>query len=139
MPKNDQKKLLFIAGGIGITPFRSMLKYLIDTKQQRDISLIYSVNSEDDIAYQTLIQEAQAKLGVKIGYVISGRSAKTSLPYAVNARLNADFIRRTVPDLFERTIFISGSHGMVEAVEESLHSLNVSRANIKVDFFPGYA
>lgn len=39
LPSDPAQKLVFIAGGIGITPFRSMLKYLLDTKQRRDIVL----------------------------------------------------------------------------------------------------
>src|SRR5258708_34079548 len=42
LPKDPQKKLVFIAGGIGITPFRSMVKYLLDRDEKRAITLFYS-------------------------------------------------------------------------------------------------
>ncbi len=45
LPKNKKKKFMFIAGGIGITPFRSMVKYLKDTNDTRDIALLYSVRT----------------------------------------------------------------------------------------------
>jgi len=58
MPSNKKKKLVFIAGGIGITPFRSMIKYLIDTKQKRDIVLIYSNRTKTDVIYKNIFDSA---------------------------------------------------------------------------------
>ena len=49
LPGDQSRKLAFIAGGIGITPFRSMLKYLIDTKQRRDIVVLYANRRPQDI------------------------------------------------------------------------------------------
>ena len=42
LPEDKNKKLVFIAGGIGVTPFRSMIKYLIDKNEKRDIIIFYS-------------------------------------------------------------------------------------------------
>ena len=58
MPRNKKKKLVFIAGGIGVTPFRSMIKYLVDTKQTRDIAMVYANKSVDDIAYKDFFDQA---------------------------------------------------------------------------------
>jgi hypothetical protein len=54
LPKNHQKELVFIAGGIGITPFRSMIKYLIDTNEKRNITLLYSNKKVTDISTATI-------------------------------------------------------------------------------------
>lgn len=51
LPADATEKLVFIAGGIGITPFRSMLKYLLDTQQRRDIVLIYVNKAAQEIVY----------------------------------------------------------------------------------------
>src|SRR6185437_10266431 len=51
LPKDKRQKLVFIAGGIGITPFRSMLKYLVDKHEKRSIVLFYANKHAEEIAY----------------------------------------------------------------------------------------
>jgi len=65
LPADESKKLVFLAGGIGITPFRSQIKYLIDTKQKRDIILFYSNRTPADIAYKEIFDQAQINFGLK--------------------------------------------------------------------------
>ena len=64
LPKDKNKKLIFIAGGIGVTPFRSMIKYLIDNNEKRDIVIFYSNKSFADIAYKEIFDEAAKKLRI---------------------------------------------------------------------------
>lgn len=77
LPKDRRQKLAFIAGGIGITPFRSMVKYLVDTGQRRPIILLYTVRKAGDITYQDVWEEAAAKLGVRTVYVATEESPPT--------------------------------------------------------------
>lgn len=139
LPKDPHKKLVFIAGGIGITPFRSMIKFLIDINQKRDITLLYSANSEDDIAYRDILETARKKMNINTLYVISGKGSKISKPNSVNGMIDARLIKTYIPDLYNRIFYISGTHEMVESIQEILSQLGVKRANIKTDFFPGYA
>jgi len=139
LPNNHQQKLLFIAGGIGITPFRSMIKYLIDNNEQRDIVLLYSASSVKQLAYLKDLEESRNKLGIKIYYVISKDDG--NLPdedYFIAGRINNQLIRSLVPDCDQRMIYISGTHPMVESLQESLPHIGVKFRNIKVDYFPGY-
>jgi len=125
LPEEKSEKLAFIAGGIGITPFRSMIKYLMDKNEERDIVLFYLCKTESDVAYKEILEEAR-QIGVKTVYVIG-------------ATLNAEKINIEAPDIIDRTIFISGPHGMVEAFKKTLQDMGVSKNRIKIDFFPGYA
>ncbi len=127
LPDDQNKKLVFIAGGIGITPFRSMIKYLIDKNEKRDIVLFYSVKTEDEIAYKEVIDQANS-VGVKVVYIITDKVGF----------LDAEKIKNNVTDLNDRTFYISGPRGMVVAFEKLLKDLGVSRTMIKTDFFPGY-
>ncbi len=138
LPKDPSQKLLFIAGGIGITPFRSMVKYLIDKRQQRDIVLFYSARSPEYVAYTELFDEAAKKINLKVGYVIDGNQAGR-LENGINGRLNAKLISSKVPDFKDRLIYISGPLKMTEEIKEDLIAVGVNRANIKIDFFSGYA
>lgn len=138
MPEDSSRKLVFIAGGIGVTPFRSMIKYLIDTKEKRDIILIYSVYKEEDIAYRETFSQAKA-IGLKTIFILTGKSAKVTKANTYRSVVNGRLIKKAIPDFNERLFYISGSHGMVESLQESLHEMGIKHADIKTDFFPGYA
>jgi ferredoxin-NADP reductase/Na+-translocating ferredoxin:NAD+ oxidoreductase RnfD subunit len=126
LPRSREKKLVFIAGGIGITPFRSMIEHLLNTKEYRNIVLLYSNKTDADIAYKPLLDRAQAELGIRTVYVTGGR-------------IDNALIAREVPDYRERLFYISGPHGMVESFRKALRSMGVSWLKIKSDFFPGFA
>ncbi|TSC85086.1 MAG: hypothetical protein G01um101413_470 [Parcubacteria group bacterium Gr01-1014_13] len=138
LPKDKNKKLVFIAGGIGITPFRSMVKYLLDTKEKRNIILLYSNYTPADIAYRDLFDQGERELGIKTIYTIS------STPYPADwqgerGMVDDKMIMRTVPDFKERTFYLSGSNNMVVAFEQILRKIGVPKQQIKKDFFPGLA
>jgi len=139
LPEDKAKKLVFIAGGIGITPFRSMIKYCTDVNEKRDIVLLYSNKTIADIAYKEIFDEAAAKIGVKTIYMITNQ---TGISRPANMRagyINADTILNEIPDYRERTFYISGPRGMVVMFKKTLSDLGIERGKIKTDFFPGFA
>lgn len=139
LPSDDSQKLAFIAGGIGITPFRSMLKFLVDKRQSRDITLLYSERSTRHFAYRDILKEARHKLGIKTVYAITDSTAVPRDWPGQTGRISAAMIKKTVPDFADRTFYIAGSQPMVQNVQNILLELGVSRRQIKTDFFPGYA
>jgi ferredoxin-NADP reductase/Na+-transporting NADH:ubiquinone oxidoreductase subunit NqrB len=138
MPKDVSQKLVFIAGGIGITPYRSMIKYLLDTDEKRVITLLYSETSADELAYTDIFDQAQKQLGIKVVYTLTGPNPPASWK-GITGLITAEKIAREVPDYLERIFYISGSHTLVLAMQNNLRSLGVPRRHIKTDFFPGYA
>lgn len=126
LPSDRDRKLVFIAGGIGITPFRSMLKYMTDTHKCYDAVLLYGVNSEDEIVHRNVFEKAATDCGLKPVYVIK-------------ERIDENLIKRDVPDWRERLFYVSGPQGMVKAFEEMLADMGVHISHIKHDYFPGYA
>jgi ferredoxin-NADP reductase len=139
LPEDLERELVFIAGGIGITPFRSMIKYLLDKKQKRFITLLYSNKTTKDIAYKEIFDEARAELGIKTLYVVTGKDEIVTGNFVQRGAIDARMIEREVPDYKNKTFYISGPRGMVDAFENTLKSIGVSRKNIKTDFFPGFA
>jgi len=139
LPKNKNQKLVFIAGGIGITPFRSMIKYLIDRNQKRDIVIFYSNKTFNDIAYKEIFDEAEQKLGIKTIYCLSDQS---SLPLNWNGEkgfISQEMMEKYVSDFKKRTFYISGPRSMVSAFLETLKNSGLSKNQIKTDYFPGFA
>ncbi len=137
LPKDPRKKLVFIAGGIGVTPFRSMVQYLLDKKERRPIVMFYSNRNAGDIAYKDVFDRAETELGIKTIYALTNE--KTPVPGTYNGPVSADLIRQQIPDYRDRTFYISGPHTMVDAFETTLRDMGVSRFKIKSDFFPGFA
>lgn len=135
LPKNKDKKLVFIAGGIGITPFRSIIKYLLDVREKRDIILLYSNYTPADIVYKDIFDQGGRQLGIKTIYNI------TNTPYPNDWRgergfIDEQMIKRIVPDYKERIFYLSGSHSMVVVFEQTLQKMGVKKWQIKKDFFP---
>ena len=129
LPKDQNKKLVFIAGGIGITPFRSMIKYLIDTNQKRDVVIVYSAKTKDEFMYVDVLRQAQDKLGVRTIYNES----------STQGHIDSVTFAKYIPDYKERTFYISGSHGVVESFDNALKNLQVPASQIVTDYFPGFA
>ncbi|HSX09554.1 MAG TPA: hypothetical protein VLF93_05340 [Candidatus Saccharimonadales bacterium] len=137
LPKERMQKIAFFAGGIGITPFRSMIKYLSDTGETRDIVLCYSNKTEDEIAYKDIFDEAHTKFGLKVVYTLTDLH---NIPHGwkgETGRINADLIKREIPDFAERLFYLSGPQSMVNGYEKVLKNIGVHQNNIKKDFFPG--
>lgn len=137
LPADDREKLVFIAGGIGITPFRSMLKYLLDTQQRRDIVLIYANKTPEEIVYRDILEAAYTRLGVKIFYTLTDLTTIPRNWPGFKGRINEQMILRTIPDYDERTFYLSGPPEMVRASEQALKNMGVRGGQIKKDFFPG--
>ncbi|MFI5265167.1 MAG: FAD-dependent oxidoreductase [Candidatus Levyibacteriota bacterium] len=138
LPKDVNQKLVFIAGGIGITPFRSILKYLIDIKQKRPIIQFYANKNASEIAYADVFNAAQQELGIKTVYTLTDTSSIPSDWKGKTGRIDATMITEEVPDFKERIFYLSGPHAMVEAYKETLRNMGVPSKHIKVDFFPGF-
>ena len=137
LPRDPEQKLVFIAGGIGITPYRSMLKYLLDMGQRRDIALFYVNRTADEIAYKDILSEAQTKLGIKVFYTLTNMKAIPRNWSGLSGRINEQMILKAVPDYDERTFYLSGPPAMVRAYENVLKNMRVRHDQIKKDFFPG--
>lgn len=136
LPKNKSRKLVFVAGGIGITPFISMLNYMVDTRQQRDIVLFYIVRSVDDIAYREFLASLDGR-GVRVIPVLTANE----IPAGWKGRtghLTSAVLAEAVPDFKARTFYISGPDAMVAHYRHLLRSQNIPRRHIVTDYFSGY-
>ncbi len=137
LPEDSSRKLVFIAGGIGITPFRSMIKYLVDTNQKRDIVLFYSCAAPDDFAYQDIFAEAEKKIGLKVIYLVSEIKPEFKWSGKVG-HITDTMVRAEVTQYQDRLFYLSGPNAMVEAYAQLLHQLKIPSAQIIKDYFPGF-
>ncbi|MBX7214096.1 MAG: hypothetical protein K1X39_08815 [Thermoflexales bacterium] len=137
LPREPGRKLAFIAGGIGITPFRSMVQDLLDRGEKRDIVLFYSNRYADEIAYRDVFDAAR-RVGVRTVYALTGREAVPIGWGGHVGRVDADLLRRQLPDFAERTFYLSGPNSLVDAFQAALREMGVPGSQVHKDYFPGF-
>jgi ferredoxin-NADP reductase/Na+-translocating ferredoxin:NAD+ oxidoreductase RnfD subunit len=126
-----------IAGGIGITPFRSMVKYLIDTSQKTDMVLFYAASDPAEFVYQDILKQSES-IGIKTVYVLSGAKSTPTGWSGKTGYITEEMIKTEVPNYQNALYYLSGPNIMVDAYKKLLSSLKVSKINIHTDYFPGY-
>lgn len=130
LPKHMDLPLVFIAGGIGITPFHSMVKYLIDTNQERPITLLYAAVHEEELVFTDLFKKY-----CKATHFIVSEPSKTWS--GESGRLTMSHIQ-DVADIYNSMIYFSGPEPMVESFYKQLTELGVKQHRLVTDYFPGY-
>lgn len=137
LSEDTNQKLVFIAGGIGITPFRSMVKYLTDKNEKRDIVLFYANKIESEIAYKDVFADAE-KIGLKSVYILSDKTKVPQNWAGKVGRLDEAMLSEIVPDYKDRLFYISGPNAMVDAYKILLRKVGIPHGNIVTDYFPGF-
>jgi ferredoxin-NADP reductase len=131
LPKLIQTPLVFVAGGIGITPFHSMLSWLADTKETRPIRLLYGVHNEEEIIFQ----ETFDRTGQHATIVVGKPSAAWG---GERGYLNAELILGLEKPSEDTLVYVSGPEPMDEGLEKDLHKAGLKKSQLVLDFFPNY-
>lgn len=137
LPASEKTKLAWLAGGVGITPFRSQAKYIIDFEQMRDVNLIYFAAQPDEFAFKDIFSQAE-KYGLKTAFSLTGGQIPDSWSGQTGS-LNKRMLVSLMPDYAERLFYISGPYGFVTNSEQLLLNLGISPKRIITDYFPGYS
>ena len=150
LPKNKNKNIIMIAGGIGITPFVSQLRDLLKQKQKikdnLSIALFYCVRSAKDIVYTDLLKQSIDELGLKVIYVVSEitpdpslgkEGVKTANEFYETGYITGDIINKYTQNLHNE-YYISGPNMMVELTKKILLEAKNKAKNIHTDYFPGF-
>ena len=134
--KEDAKEIVFLGGGIGITPFRDMIKYATDKRLSIKMTLLYSNKTPEDIVYKDewpLFEQQNPNLKVEhtITDDITGWDGRTG-------RINAAMIKEFCSDINNTLFYICGPPGMVTGLFELLKTINIPISNVKIEKFAGY-
>ncbi len=123
---SSRDKYLFLAGGIGITPIRSMMESL--SKKGKDIALLYACRSMEDIALKNELD----RFTPKRTYVLSN----TPDPTCESGYIDSKKIKRLVPDYMDREIYLCGPLPMMEAMTlKTLKELGIPKSQIHYEMF----
>lgn len=135
--RKESRPAVFIIGGIGATPVRSMVAQATHDRSAHRILLLHANRTNDDAPFQADFRRfAEENPNFRFVPVLSG-----AVPAAWNGergRIAAETIRRWVPELAEPIWYLSGPEGMVKAMRRLLVELAVDEDDIRTEEFAGY-
>ncbi len=136
MPKGEIRHHVFIAAGIGITPYRSMLRWAADSKKPIEAVLLYFNHSSADIVFGQELEEIVRQMPTfSLVHVLSDPEPGWK---GEKGRLNEGLLRKWVPSLDQQLFWISGPPPMVTAYKELIRQTGVQDEAIRTDSFAGY-
>jgi predicted ferric reductase len=130
-----RRKVLLMASGIGITPMRALLEDL--DQRPGEVTLVYRVRSDQERILMDelngLAELHEARCFVVTGHRVSSR--RSWLPEHAASVGDVEGLRLIVPDVADHDVFVSGSPGWVEAVEQAALGAGVPRGQVHIERF----
>jgi ferredoxin-NADP reductase len=134
--KGGLDKVTFIAGGIGITPIRSILKHAVDKGVTGEKFFLYGNHNVEDTAFADEIRQwEKADPGLKVVHVLIEPPADWT---GYTGFINSTVIAESVPELDQQHFFISGPPPMVGAVTRCLDELGIDPGKVVKEELKGY-
>jgi glycine betaine catabolism B len=134
--EGEYPKIAQLAGGIGITPFISMCKNATDKRLSSKITLFYGCRTENDIAFKQELEKMQEQnKNLKIVFMVNEASSHWKGATGV---INAEMIKKELPDYKDNLFYVCGPPPMVKAMETLLESIGLPKTQLKLEYFTGY-
>lgn len=130
----EDKDIVFIAGGIGITPFIGMLRYMRDTKADLNVLLLNANRSEKDIVFRSELAEIEAagKPSLKVIHILSNPGADWT---GEKGYVDREKIERYVRLVDGKGFYVCGPPPMSAKIIETLLSMGVPYNRIRTEIF----
>ncbi|HEU4353386.1 MAG TPA: FAD-dependent oxidoreductase [Burkholderiales bacterium] len=130
---------VFIAGGIGITPFMSMLRQAGRERSTQSLLLLYSNRRPEDAAFLAELQElVRNNTSFRLFATMTDMASSARKWDGERGSLNADLIRRCAGGLAAPVYYVVGPPAMVLAMQETLRGAGVAADDIRSEEFYGY-
>ena len=134
--ESEYPKIALLAGGIGITPFKSIIKNAIDKRLDSKITLFYGCRTEGDIVFKDELESMQGENeNFKMICVVNQPSSDWKGETGI---ITVDMIKKALPDFKENVFYTCGPPPMVKAMESIIGSLGLPKTQMKQEFFTGY-
>jgi ferredoxin-NADP reductase len=135
LPEDTSAEYVFVAGGIGITVFRSMLRYIADERLPYRVTLVYSNRDRESAAFLDELEELEARIdGLRLVLTMTdddGWEGQTR-------HLDADVLGELVDGLEGKTFLVAGPPEMAQSVADSLTAAGLPEDRVLADKFSGY-
>jgi len=129
---HDADRLIFIAGGIGITPFLSMLRYMKDRDLRKEVILLWGNKTEKDIAFRAELDSMVTDMpSLKVVHILSRQGDWPG----EKGRIDRGMLKRHVGDLAKGEFFVCGPLPMMQDIRKALSGQGVPRRRIHTERF----
>jgi len=135
LPEDTSVDYVFVAGGIGITVFRSMLRYIADENRPYRVTLVYSNRDRESAAFLDELDELKGRID---GLTVVLTMTEDEGWEGESRRIDAAMLRELLGGLDDKQFLIAGPPAMTEAVVEALHAAGVREDRVLADKFSGY-
>ena len=133
-PIRDLKEVIGIAGGSGITPFRSMAKEIMEGKLNISLTLLYGSSEEDDILFYDEFKEYESRHPEKIKIVHVLSCEEVNLEGCEQGFITADIIEKYC-DFSNSSVFICGPQVLYDFIDKEVSKFNLPTNRIRKEVF----
>lgn len=135
-PARDDRPIVLLAAGVGITPLLSMLRHAVHAEPSRPVTLIYGARDERNLAFRSeLLMLAARHPQVRIIFALSQQATPTGALHIYPGRIDAELLRTTVPDIAHSIALICGPAKMIADVKALLTAFAVPPSQIRHEVF----
>lgn len=136
LPEDASRPLVFVAGGIGITVFRSMLRYIREEGLSHRVTLIYSNRDRESTAFLAELQELEEQISdFRLILTMTQDPGWEGETRKIDAQFFKDYLGE---DLNQFTFLAAGPPAMVEAMQQALEDAGVKEENVIAERYSGY-
>lgn len=138
LPKDEQVEKVFLAGGIGITPFHSLLHTVVDEQLATPMTLFASFRKREDVLFYDSLQEIERKnKQIRVIYTLT---QEKSFPEwkGETGRISQELVTKYISDLHKKVFYIVGAPRMVAETRAMLLKAGIPDEQIQVEDFTGY-
>lgn len=137
---NPRRPAVFVAGGIGVTPFRGMLRFAVDTGATQPIRMFYSARVPEEFAFRKELDAlARAHRQARIQYTVT-RPTESPQPWpGRTGRIDIPWIREVSERLDRPKFYVAGLPEMAsETVQRLKSELGIPEEDLEYEYFGGY-
>ena len=135
LPEDTDAHYVFVAGGIGITVFRSMLRYIADERLPYRVTLVYSNRDRESAAFLDELEELEQRIeGLRVVLTLTEQDGWEG----ESRRIDATVLRDHVGELQDKQFLVAGPPAMTEAVVGALHAASIPEDRVLAGKFSGY-
>lgn len=136
-PAGDDRPLVFVAGGVGITPLMSMARHAVMAEPGRPLVLLYSAKGPEDLAFRDeLVLLSRTHRQLRVVFTVT---RDTSEPFLRHGRIDSALVGEVVPDPAAAIFLMCGPASLIEGLRQLLLSTGVPASQVRSEAFEAAA
>jgi ferredoxin-NADP reductase len=131
LPEDPTAPVMLISGGSGVTPYRSMMRYIVQKKLPTKAVNLYSVRAPEDIIFKDEFENL-CKMNPNFQFIVTC----TRVPpedtswTGLRGRVNPQLVEKFTEDPLRTVYYVCGSHDFVKAVAAMLHDMGLPKERV---------